>query len=439
MSALSSGERGEGARPSDVSRVAQFVRSSFAILFVLASCATERARAPRAVESAPSVVEERPSVRASVDRDERFAESGLWVFDARGNPVDGYRVHLARVTEEPTDVNAFPQLGDWWSSSPTAPRLEQGSAHVEVPEAGRYWIFVGDCMRSLGSIGPFELERGTLRRPIRLVLADRGRLEGRVTEHDGSPARGVLVAASPGLGLAWTTRTDASGKYAFDALAPGEYQVVREHEMPTDALMISIEHPDVPAPLVGTNRIAPNCVVEGGRTARMDLRLEEPGTLVVRLDAPRSTGDTIDVLVSTHRGGNAFVNRIEPERAPDGSLSYRLPRPGIASVSLDGNLGGETLYAHAPSFVIERGTKELALSADGARIEGRLAAPFRTGEPIDAYGLAGDWKITVQTTCDAEGRFTMPFVPGTSVGLHRRDRHRVLGWKSGDVVRVEDL
>jgi RNA polymerase sigma-70 factor (ECF subfamily) len=101
---------------------------------------------------------------------------------------------------------------------------------------------------------------------LTLELAATGAIEGRVLLPDGADGEGVVVGINHGDGLARTLRAGPEGRFRFEHLAPGPWQVLRcAAELDPRSSTVST--------LDDEQRIEWSCTVEPGRTTRFDLNL----------------------------------------------------------------------------------------------------------------------------------------------------------------------
>jgi RNA polymerase sigma factor (sigma-70 family) len=153
---------------------------------------------------------------------------------------------------------------------------------------------------------------GTARVEVELRLAATGTLEGRATR-DGAPFADTVVIATPQLGRAnFFVVTGADGRYAFDRLAPGPYQLMVFLGRRKDMLMRPIE-------------------VTAGRRIEADLEVRTgPATLAVRV-APEAQV----VLISgapAFPGDATFEALLDQLRPREPTTIYRREaRAGVAS------------------------------------------------------------------------------------------------------------
>jgi hypothetical protein len=118
----------------------------------------------------------------------------------------------------------------------------------------------------VGELGPLD---PLAERELRVELTLGGAIEGRVLLPDGADGAGIVVGINHGDGHGRTLRAGLDGRFRFEHLAPGAWQVLRrENEL--DPNMISISTSDE------RPEIEWSCTVEAGRTTHHDLDLTRP-------------------------------------------------------------------------------------------------------------------------------------------------------------------
>jgi hypothetical protein len=200
---------------------------------------------------------------------------------------------------------------------------------------------------------------GTARIELELRLDPTGTLEGRATR-DGSPFADTVVIATPHLGRAnFFVVTGPDGRYAFDRLSPGAYQLVVFLGRTKDMLMRPIE-------------------VTAGRRTEADLDVRTgPATLAVRVEAGGKPARV--VLIS---GAQSFpdgataeelLDQIRP-REPT-TLYIREARGGVATFEAL----GAGLYT-ACAAVVPPGRPDFARGLGGAPVRCATRAVASDGE-----------------------------------------------------------
>jgi len=247
-----------------------------------------------------------------------------------GRPVRGARLDLSpsRAPDEPRPSQGLAPDG-WPFAMRNAVRLDgqdgtsdnDGRFVLSVPVAAWHALRVEADGFPLTVFGPYELDPARANPELEVELARGGALEGRMLLAPGEAPLGRFVGVSNGWSYAHTTAVDAEGRFRFDALAPGEWQV-RPVEPPVAALQ----------PLERGWQLPPipfeaDVVVRSGATTQFELDSTRPrgvalvGRFVlegVPLDGWRAE---LQVLV-----GGREVRVVSSGLASDGSFRLVVPR-----------------------------------------------------------------------------------------------------------------
>ena len=235
--------------------------------------------------------------------------------------------------------------------------------------------------------------------PLRIVLPEPARIDGRVLDPAGKPVAGVVVACG---GTSETQVSDDEGRFTFSRVAPGRRSVHLGHvSSPATATYVDLTPgmhvPDLVLRHEGTGRGA----LEG---------------VLLEADGRPGRGLAVEVrsLADANETGRAYADaegRFRLERMPPGRYGVRadaataevtIPASGTVTTSL-------RLPARRPSFVVEG----VVVDAEGKRVE---FASLRIAYP-------GDGEHTTR---------------GQSVVMGGRFRARVEGESGEVVVRVEN-
>lgn len=186
---------------------------------------------------------------------------------AEGKPAAGAKVSSFKILGDSVlKVSGFRSLHQPF---PEAKVTTQDDGTFELPyeEEDLLWIRVelaGFAVSELEPIAPAS--SGALA----LDLVRGGILEGVVILPNGADAEGTVVGISRCDGFPHTQRAGPGGRFRFENLTPGPWQVVRrERDFDPRSLSTSISHgPGTP--------IEWSCEVSDGRTTRFDLDLSRP-------------------------------------------------------------------------------------------------------------------------------------------------------------------
>jgi len=186
---------------------------------------------------------------------------------ARGAPLN--RVQVSRYREIPDGtvvVNGFPlnrrgdQIDAWTD--------DEGVFEIAAPKGDPFYLrFDAGSEHAQPMLGPF-VGGSPNDRPLEVSLDDEGGIEGTVFDASGQPVEGAVVALHCGDGAGRTQRTGAGGRYRFEHLAPGPWQVLlRDEDLRGDHFTSSSGLKGQP--------IAWNVVVRNGLIVEHDLTVGE--------------------------------------------------------------------------------------------------------------------------------------------------------------------
>ncbi len=190
----------------------------------------------------------------------------------RGRVVAGGRgvpgAHVEVRADDPDSswtVNGFRCVMSSWSSG-NATSDDEGRFEVVCDLDGAFWLRATAEGWVAGEIGPIDAKRLADGASVDVELTHGGALEGHVLLPDGSDAEGEVVAINHGDGLPRTMRAGPNGRFRFEGLAPGRWQVMTcDAEIdPGKTRYGSTED---------TSPIEWSCEVRAGATTRHDLDL----------------------------------------------------------------------------------------------------------------------------------------------------------------------
>ncbi|NUP94707.1 MAG: carboxypeptidase regulatory-like domain-containing protein [Planctomycetaceae bacterium] len=142
-----------------------------------------------------------------------------------------------------------------------------GTFELPCGDEGLYWIRAEAPGCAAVELGPLDPANSA---SLVLELVRGGVLEGVVILPGGADAEGTVVAISCGDGLPMTRRASAGGRFRFEQLTPGPWQVQRrEAERDLEPSVWGARRGEAEA-------IEWSCEVRDGRTTRFDLDLSRP-------------------------------------------------------------------------------------------------------------------------------------------------------------------
>ncbi|MEM7305502.1 MAG: sigma-70 family RNA polymerase sigma factor [Planctomycetota bacterium] len=336
---------------------------------------------------------------------------------AGGEPVAGAEVALHSTVDDGTlhVVNGFRCSTDPYARS-TSRTDEEGRFHVYPRHDGEYVLRVDQPGYAPAELGPLRIETARAVDGLELRLGQGGTIEGRVLLSGGEDPTGVVLGLNHGDGKARTLRAGPDGRYRFEGLAVGLWELTREEAE------LSPEHS---SSSLGNNPGGDpptwSCEVFEGQTTYFDLDLREKdaatlrGTLAVEGDSPAGWSASLrytewfndQVLSSTLTDDAGAFELTAPS---SGTYALVLRSPHGLEVETTVELGeGETAWAHALALA----------SVDGAGAEGLADDP--TVEYVaEGTTLAGaDLHARAVVRADAEGRFQLPHILAGQGKIHR--------------------
>lgn len=149
----------------------------------------------------------------------------------QGAPVAGALVHVHEPHKEERPIAFGGKLQTHWSSHYGRPTSTQsdadGSFELAVLGSGMRLLHAEAKGYAAAELGPIDVVEDRSMHDLVLVLSRGGRLDGRVRMPRGEPSVGTVVAASRGDGHVTSTLVDEEGRFQFNDLCPGAWQVAR--------------------------------------------------------------------------------------------------------------------------------------------------------------------------------------------------------------------
>jgi RNA polymerase sigma-70 factor (ECF subfamily) len=187
---------------------------------------------------------------------------------ADGRPVEGATVNLHEQSPgRRTIQNGFACEYEPWARE-TSTTGADGRFEIASERDGTFWLRATASGWAAGELGPLE-PAALGEQDLELELTRGGSIEGRVLLPDGRDGEGTIVGVNHGDGAPRTLRAGAQGRFRFDGLAPGRWQVLAaESEIrPNYTFSTSV---------AATEPIEWSCEVVAGRTTSFDLDLSRP-------------------------------------------------------------------------------------------------------------------------------------------------------------------
>ncbi|MEQ1891251.1 MAG: sigma factor-like helix-turn-helix DNA-binding protein, partial [Planctomycetota bacterium] len=262
--------------------------------------------------------------------------------------------------------------------------------------------------------GPVELDPA-LGHELELVLGPGGSVEGRVLMPPGRDPEGVIVGLNRGDSRPRTVRADAEGRFRFERLTPGSWQLARAKQEFNPA-----QRGGAYSARNGWT-LPTNCAVRAGETTRMDLDLSDwlPGELDGRLTVNGAPAE--DWLVQAWPKGVRSFSGTLPSTAldADGRFHLALDEPGPRRLS----------FSPAPELGLE-GVIELEAEVQGGPNTwshdlafGELyghCPPIASGDTLvlcNREGSSPSFFLTIAP--DSNDRYRLPYVPAGPAEVRR--------------------
>lgn len=291
-----------------------------------------------------------------------------------GEPVRRPRLRISHRTDPGQLVRSKGHVGGVrWFAGHDARGARDGSFEVPLEFAGDWVLRVeargGAC--ALVDLEGYDPAVG--RRDLAIELAHPARLEGSVLDGAGRPMpRAVVVAAHP-LHEGRSTRADGRGRYAFEGVPPGEWNVfLAESGDPGSGWTEFPVDPEFEFPS--------NVTLLAGQTRRFDLHVlpEALRTVRGRLRPAPGSSPSASVVAWRDNERDPFATYGGPSSAlrPDGSFELVLPGPGAWDLVLQ-----DEGIAGSPRIAFEHTGSALEFDADfaWATLAGQIEGSFPPG------------------------------------------------------------
>jgi hypothetical protein len=309
-----------------------------------------------------------------------------------------------------------------------------GSFTLDTGADGTWYVRVEAGDERSGLVGPIELAQGRAPAEIRIDLAPRGAIEGRVRSPNGAGLANRKVRASCGDGDPLTTTTAADGAYRFDRLAPGDWQVhladpAREEN---GALETHFARQDAP-------RIAWDCRVDAGAATHFDILVADTARVVVRIQAQGNAFADATWTVSASRVVTTPTSAPVAGRAGEhpGEHVLDLPAGGEWRIGANG-VAGDVQLGLGRTVNVGGAVGEVAFSVTAGTVHGRIQPDIPADARVQLAGRLGDGTQILATAGVAEdGEFAFPFAIAGRFGLmlvDHRDRRTIVTVAAGETV-----
>jgi RNA polymerase sigma-70 factor (ECF subfamily) len=301
---------------------------------------------------------------------------------------------------------ATPEKGRCYQHNGFDVRVKPMAAHETATDsAGRFWLTPsegGEFELIVQADGWATAERGPLvvgaaqdDAELAIELDRGGAIDGRVLLPEGQRAEGVIVSINRGDTLARTVRVDAQGRFHFDTLAAGEWQVRRVDEM------VDGENHGYGVSLCDKHDFVFDCKVLAGEVTHFDI--DSRDARPCEFDGQLIWGgrSTRGWTVALWPGSGVVFGDMPPSTAVDelGHFALTAKRPGAYRLTFHLPDGSSELLC---PIDLERGHRAWSTSIDTATIVVRHAGAdevvVRGGD--DSHSFFGHVNGASETTIE---------------------------------------
>lgn len=338
------------------------------------------------------------------------------VVDAVGKPVVGAVVQLHRRPESQMIYSGFPV----WLNPRGMDRSEtDADGGFELTVRGKQSFFLRSEAKGFAATMTAELAGEDFAgggKPLRLELNQGGSIRGYVLRADGRSVGGSIVVANRGDGFAVTTRVAADGRYEFEQLTPGEYQVQRTGSDLSPNASSSQNFLGRPVKQLAE----PNCTVVVGEVTRCDLgaRHVYDAKLTAHIDIPgwSLAGQRVAIEFANVKEGQQSIDEWHARIGDDGRFEVPLLPSGALRLRIT---DGRRMIEAKVNMLPGENHFELAVEAKMVTLRD-LPAAGPGGEPamVIASCTKGATTIYVHVDVGADGTATVS-LPKGKVSLER--------------------
>ncbi|HKB16188.1 MAG TPA: hypothetical protein VKF62_08980, partial [Planctomycetota bacterium] len=245
--------------------------------------------------------------------------------------------------------------------------------------------------------------------------------EGRVIPAAGRDPNGVVVAVNRGDGHPSLLRVGVDGRYRFDHLTPGRWNVEEREKLldpghSSTASSSGLDRKEVEISWV--------CEVVEGQTTYYDLDLSGAGGRVLLgellVDGAPVGGWT--AALRPEKGAVVVTDRDRQTTATDREGRFAIPFPpgDRFRLALDSDPGSGTSIHLSDVVVAQPRENRWRFDLPTGRVEGeRATSSGEAGPHALLWSGSGELRASVRFTPDAEGRVSLPLVPAGRLRLAR--------------------
>lgn len=282
----------------------------------------------------------------------------------------------------------------------------EGRFAVTLREAGVWYVECEADGFAPHRFGPFDFDPRAAPAPLELRVGPSGRVEGVAQLDDGRPAAQRLIGLSRGDHDVRTTRTDARGRFAFDAVAAGSWHVYEARALLSESSSISESYR---GELPREWRHPSNCDVRAGETTQVKLLAESRDLRELELSV------RIDGRPARWRSARLLPVRTDPFDARPLGEEALLDAQGAARVGYRG-AGLWRLWVKLDALLVWEGDLSsrgapLSLELNTGALVGSVAQHAQGEQLAAVWRLDGGWIAWRSLRVNSQGSFRVEQAP----------------------------
>jgi len=296
------------------------------------------------------------------------------LISAAGKPVEGAKVSLHRPVQKHRALKLdgmFLCRSHRNEESETATDRE-GRYRIWPKSPGKFYLRVEKNEFAPAEIFPVDLFAGSRMTERDIVMTEGGSIEGRILLPPGDDPAKTVVGANRGDGFFKRVKADSDGKYRFENLTPGPWQVLKCASDDLIGFSRSLGH------CTEQPSIKWSCVVKEGMTTHydLDLRVEDEcvlaGVLEVEGSAPIGWGAWLVRIRANDDNGRNDCRALPESLESNGGFTMKRAEPGSYRLTVGGSLSAKP-WGITDRIELERGrnTWKAAFSLGKLSVRGK--------------------------------------------------------------------
>jgi len=343
---------------------------------------------------------------------------------AGGKPVAGAKLSLYVLNGRGTQVkiNGFATRVNSNAGTHTTSDSD-GRFTLDLQRDGTYSIFADAEGYARLEHGPLPLEARAGVQDLELQLDAGGALEGKVLMPPGRSCAGVIVGINRGDAQPITRTVGADGRFRFEHLTPGSWEIQRaDQEFRLATTITSSSGPDV-----ADIALRHDFEIAGGQTTHKDLDLSDAGPCVIEIQLSNNTqaGRAWSVLPRARSGRDSLAVGAGVTCDASGHARLAVPDPGEYTLTVTPPPESGSAFQFEFDLALQRGTNFWAQDIQTGRVEGTIAS-WKPDDGFEWHIKAQDERFAHLLTPDAAGRFVLPLVATGKLEIHRARRAQYL-------------